>query len=1150
MKTVLILLAIIFGAGVLIALLARWRINPDLGWISFDKVSKEGETPVSYMKDETTSGMMINFDVPGMFVQEVKVEGVKYHRLSIPDHATLLDVGKPELPLLGQTVEVPYGVHFDIEIVKSKSISLHGYNVYPAQEQEIRPGEFDGKILPLKEKPFVKDTAVYLANANYPAELATIEAEDVGIIRGHRLVFLKVNPIQYKPLTRRMTAFSNIEVRLKYDRPAQVQRIDERIKSPDFEEMLKSAVLNYKAPERMIQGLGQGSPDWGEGCEYLIITHSRFYDKNNPENPVVRLSNWKRRKGIKTKVVDVDDIANVADDKKPIKRQQAADKIQNFIKTAYETWNPAPTYVLLVGDAGDDNGKDLIPTNYKTPHFEKEFHREAKIPTDLYYATVDGDDYFPDIYIGRLPVDTIDQARVVIDKILDYERKPPSNNPGFYKNLALVSTFEDPTDPKLNKVSDGQEDQSFDFIEVLEDVRKFLKNKGYNPQRIYHTSSTYKDGPQKYENGTQLPDDLKKPQFSWNGNAKQITDSIEKGAFLVEFLTHGWRAGIAAPRFRESDAKAVENGALTPIIFAHSCAVAWFDNETDIEEDQLRPENQKQWRTDNKTESFSEDFLRLDKLRHDKDGSNKGGGVAVIGATRSSYFHSYMTLGAFEALWPEFKPNPPISRAQGATGDLPNVMMGPLVRMGQILTFSKVYMANYIKPKQKELVEKRKIDFEVMHLLGDPEMPVWTKEPSTLKVQYPKGIGSKGQQDFVVKVTDRTNNKPVQSAVVVLTQGDRIIGSKQTDFGGIVRFTLESPKHGKLDITVTARNYRPFENEIKVTQGGAVLNLLTQDGAVNMPVKISGNSFKDNEKVTIFFDEKSMGSLSQTGDITFLVPPSPLGLVNILAHEESSGLYAVDVFQVRSEKPVDFYTYDQRYDKTWKLHKGDNPTWNNPAIQLYEGNKPVESNNLNTGGTYTIKANIYNDSPYPAENVKVTFKWAPFGVGQAIWNYIDTVSLDVPAKKGETEGEKEAELQKWTPPRTGHICLIAQIYHVEDKKTKENLGNVGQENCHIGPSSSPARVRFVVHNPTDKAAAVYLELRQLIKPDQPEEELLWPTKIEHPDPQIIFPGRSMEAWAIVEPPANVPKGQQAEFALTAFIDRQVIGGVNFIITKR
>jgi hypothetical protein len=32
-------------------------------------------------------------------------------------------------------------------------------------------------------------------------------------------------------------------------------------------------------------------------------------------------------------------------------------------------------------------------------------------------------------------------------------------------------------------------------------------------------------------------------------------------------------------------------------------------------------------------------------------------------------------------------------------------------------------------------------------------------------------------------------------------------------------------------------------------------------------------------------------------------------------------------------------------------------------------------------------------------------------------------------------------------------------------------------------------------------------------------------------------------------PADVPRGQQAEFALTGFINKRMIGGVNFIVIK-
>jgi hypothetical protein len=134
----------------------------------------------------------------------------------------------------------------------------------------------------------------------------------------------------------------------------------------------------------------------------------------------------------------------------------------------------------------------------------------------------------------------------------------------------------------------------------------------------------------------------------------------------------------------------------------------------------------------------------------------------------------------------------------------------------------------------------------------------------------------------------------------------------------------------------------------------------------------------------------------------------------------------------------------------------------------------------------------------------------------------------------------------WAPPSTGHLCVIAEIYHVEDIRESNNRG---QENLHVGPTSSPAEVRFVIYNPTETPAAVYLELRQLIDP-RDQESRLWASWIKHPDPQLLGPGEMTEAAVIIDPdPADVGAGAQAEFALTGFIGDQMIGGVNFVIVK-
>jgi len=1101
--------------------------RPRLGWIPFDGISGPGETPRAYMKDETTTGLMVNFDVPGMFVHEVEVDGVTYHRLSIPGHTTLLDLGKPELPIVGQIVEIPQGVDISIEIVKSESVTLECYNAYPAQERQIRQG-------PAQEGEFALDEDTYLTDADYPADLAAISIRDIGVIRGHRIVFLKVNPIQYNPFTREIKAFSNIEVRLNYDQPAQIPRVDPRIESQAFEELLQASVLNYKDANRFARG--DAREERKEGCDYLIITHGDFYNPTDPNNPIVRLRDWKQRKGYTTKVVDVADIPGGT----------TADDIRDYIQDAYDNWDPVPTYVLLVGDA------EFIPTNYQVDQVSATHpsHNNTFIGSDLYYVTVDGvvmdggnvmgPDYFPDMFIGRLSVDTLLEAQNIVDKILAYEQTPPPTpaNANYYTDASLVCLFED------DALVDGQEDVSFRIIEFATEIRTHLQNSAYNCARIYDQSGNWAAGPQFYENGTPLPDRLTIagnpaagiPGLPWNGATADIRNATNNGNFLVVYDGHGLWNLWDRPGFGTANIGALTNGALTPVVLSFACETGWFDNETDAANTDWNTGTPGIQTLGNADESFCEEFLRL----------GNAGAVAIIGATRISWDNNdFMMLGAAKAIWPDFDPNPPFG-----PGQLPDIEMGPLVRMGQINTFSKVYMANYYNDDFH-----RQASFEMYTLFGDPEMPVWTDQPGRFDVDHPEGIGSTGEQDFVVKVTDATTRDPVHMATVVLTRDVSIIAVRQTNPGGVVRFTLSAPGSGDLDITVTAHNYRPYQESIKVNIGGAALNRLDPDnGVANQTVHVGGQDFSGSEDVDVYFADQlaltrgaTAGSFGQSGveDVDLQVPsPYELGPVNILAHGQTSDRYAADVFRVRTANPIDLYTYDQWDSTTWHLHAGDNPIWNNPEIQLYDSNgNPVESNNLTAGNTYTIKVKIHNDTEFEAKDVTVTFKWANFGVGQPdrVWEVIGTDAVDIPAHQVE-----EAQVQ-WAPPSTGHLCIMVEIYHIEDINESNNKG---QENCHVGPTSSPAEVCFVLWNPTEEPTAVHLELRQLITPAQQETERLWETWVRHPDPQVIPPGERTEACVIMDPKlAQVRPGQQAEFALTGFINRRVVGGVNFIMIK-
>lgn len=1092
-----------------------WR-KPKTGWIPFIPDVEKGSKPVSTMKDETTQDIMINFDVPGMFAEEVSIDGITYHQLSIPFHANNTKVGMPAIPVVGRIIEVPMDVNFTFEVYKKETIDLKYYNIIPAQEKEIRQRR------PVTSN-FKIDKSTYLTSGLYPREPIMIDVKQIGIIRGHRILFLKTYPVQFDPITKNLVAYSQLEIKVKYSKPAQITKVNPRIRSDVFEALLQKAVINYKENGRYAR---DEQPQREAGCDYLIITHGDFFNKDNPNDTLLHFAEWKRQKGYITKIVDIANITN----------GQTAEGIRSYIQSAYKGWYPIPTYILLVGDA------EFIPTNYTDKAGNATGHpfgdyNSANTGTDLYYTTIDGSDHYPDIFLGRISVDTKEEARGVIQKILDYEQNPPATpvNADYYTNVPLVQLFEDTRPVAGAVVGDGREEPTFRIVEFAEEIRDYLQDNAYTTARIYDQSGNFGNGPLLYENGTNLPNNLTiAGGFPWNGGTADIRTEINNGSFLAIYDGHGSRNGWARPSFQNANATALANGNLTPVVFSLACETGWFDNETD--DDVALATSGLQ--TGVNAECFCESMLR----------NNNGGTVGIIGASRVSYEENdFMMLGMVSAVWPDFDPNPPL---RGAV--MPEYFHSLLKRMGQINNFSKIYMAN--------AYEDDELQFELYHVFGDPEMMIWTEVPSRFKVDFPEGIGSTGEQDFVIKVKDNATMEPVNNAQVSLTMNGALIATKQTNSDGVVRFTLSGVSSGYLTLTVVANNYIPFSDKIIVSASGAQINRLDpEDGTEGMGFYVGGKNFLGNETVNVFFGSTNVdntnasgGEFGQSGvqDFEVRVPnPYDLGPVNVLAKGNTSNRYGVNVFYVRTANPIDLYTYCQWSESTWHLQSGNNPVWNNPEIQLYDEatNNSVESNNLVVGNNYKIRLKVHNDTDFDANNVKVTFKWANFGIGQPdrVWEEIESDEIDVPRNS-----IREAEV-RWTPGSTGHLCIKADLYHIEDINTDNNYG---QENCHVGPTSSPARITFRVWNPTNEPAMIYLELRQhLDRENNDERSVLWGSSIVHPDPQLIKPGDYMDAEVIVDPDlaeVKVIKGQKGYFTLSGFINGKMIGGIDFEIVKK
>src|SRR5262249_22485732 len=102
--------------------------------------------------------------------------------------------------------------------------------------------------------------------------------------------------------------------------------------------------------------------------------------------------------------------------------EEGPEALKDFLEYAYQSWRrPSFRYVLLLGD-GTYDPKDYLGTAVKDripPNIVKTSYLWTA--SDPAYACVNGEDLLPDVAIGRLPAATVEEARVLVDKVVSFE---------------------------------------------------------------------------------------------------------------------------------------------------------------------------------------------------------------------------------------------------------------------------------------------------------------------------------------------------------------------------------------------------------------------------------------------------------------------------------------------------------------------------------------------------------------------------------------------------------------------------------------------------------------------------------------------------------------------------------------------------------
>ena len=458
---------------------------------SFSTISKSIESTFHY-GDEPFMTITVT-PSPLVFGQSILAEQ-EFATVELPGEGISTNIGKAQLPTISRFIEIPQGAEpvIVVESVSWETTSLDILHL-PASIIPVQPSliKREGATV-----PFTRDDTFYAMDAFFPSAIADVR--NLGELRGRQVAFLQIFPVQYNPLSGELRIMTHCELRMNLpgsDLVETAEKID-RYTTPSFAQLFETSFINYGA----LLGIEQiGSKQEG----YLIIIDDTFFDAIEP------FADWKAAIGFDVTVTKTSEIPSG-----PTKEH-----IKTYLVDAYNNWTVPPAYVLLVGDVAQ------IPTWTGS---------ETGTCTDLYYVTIDDENYFADMIISRFPAANAEQVTTMIDKTIYYEQGNFPNE-SWIKKAAFLASYDN------HLVSEGTHNYVID---------SYLTPNNYTCDKLY----SY-----------------------YGATTQQVTDALNDGRSLCIYSGHGsttsWGDG---PPFDQGDVNALINDGMYPFVCSHSCLTNQF----------------------------------------------------------------------------------------------------------------------------------------------------------------------------------------------------------------------------------------------------------------------------------------------------------------------------------------------------------------------------------------------------------------------------------------------------------------------------------------------------------------------------------------------------------------------------------------------
>lgn len=459
---------------------------------------------------QTDSEISMDITVQDFVSKTKSFNNIQYEDFSTIAKVFTMEKGSPELPVFSGSVIIPDSGNISLELEYDAVEEYSGIEVLPSK------GSLKRDVNPALVPYSYGDS--YNEDEFYPGTLANIS--DPYIFRDTRGVTVSFYPYQYNPVTKKLRVYKNLRAVITSNTNgiAVNEKRGVQAVTSTFKKMYQSHYLNTADASGLRTSENEGLQYNGE---MLIIVPDNYM------NTVGSLAAWKNQKGIRTTMVPLSQVGNT-----PV-------AIKNYIQAFY-TANPGLTYLLLVGDH-----QNLPCYSYGTTGAMEELW------SDTYYAQLEGNDYYPELLVGRFS-GTVSNVATMVNRTLEYEKEPMDGD--WMTKLAGIGS-----DEGYGYGDDGEADW-----EHLRDIANRLMDNGYTyTYEFYDGSHGMNDA-----NGSPVPE--------------MISDAVNDGIGLLNYTGHGAQDIFATGWYSSTHVNELTNNGKYPFVVSVACNNGTFTNGTSL----------------------------------------------------------------------------------------------------------------------------------------------------------------------------------------------------------------------------------------------------------------------------------------------------------------------------------------------------------------------------------------------------------------------------------------------------------------------------------------------------------------------------------------------------------------------------------------